>query len=208
MSGAPAILARLSALGARIERRGDKLILRAGGRSVPQPLVELARAAKAELLRLLDESDPAKALPGPPKARKQGIGEHLSAEASVSGAETQGTRLRRSPSGPTSILAQREHLSGAAETPAIEAPTSNLGTSSQTAATLLAPWFGQDPAQGEPPYDEPCPARRGVIRRPRGRFEHFCAVCGAWGAYGFEVAAKEPGRWYCFRHRATGILPQ
>jgi hypothetical protein len=71
-------------------------------------------------------------------------------------------------------------------------------------STLLAPWFGQDPAEGEPPYDEPCPARRGVIRCPRGRFEHFCAVCGAWGAFGFGVTSATPGRWYCFQHRASG----
>jgi hypothetical protein len=215
VSGVPAILARLSALGARIERRGDKLILCAGGRPVPQPLVEQARAAKAELLRLFDVSDPAnvltglpKALTGPPKALKQRTDEHLSAKAVVSAAETQGGRLRCSPSNSMSILTQREHLSGATETPATGASASNLGASSHTPATLFAPWFGQAPAEGEPPYDEPCPARRGVVRRPRGRFEHFCAVCGAWGAYGFEVTAKEPGRWYCFRHRASGILPQ
>jgi hypothetical protein len=71
----------------------------------------------------------------------------------------------------------------------------------EPASATLAPLFGQGPAEGEPPYDEPCLARRGVIRRPRGRFEHFCAVCGAWGAYGFGVTAEEPGRWYCFPHR-------
>jgi hypothetical protein len=55
----------------------------------------------------------------------------------------------------------------------------------------------------EPPYNEPCPALRGVVRRPRGRFEHFCAVCGAWGAFGFGVAGDAPGRWYCLKHRPS-----
>jgi hypothetical protein len=68
-------------------------------------------------------------------------------------------------------------------------------------ATLIAPWFGRDPAADEPPYDHPCSARRGVIRRPRGRFEHFCAVCGAWGGFGYGVAGAQPGRWYCLAHR-------
>ena len=47
----------------------------------------------------------------------------------------------------------------------------------------------------------PFSARRGVIRRPEGRFEHFCTVCGAWGAFGFGVTAERPGRWFCFDHR-------
>ena len=70
-------------------------------------------------------------------------------------------------------------------------------------ATVIAPvqWFEAEPPAAEPPYDQPCPARRGVIRHPRGRFEHFCAVCGGWGAFGFGVTGDAPGRWYCFRHR-------
>jgi hypothetical protein len=77
-------------------------------------------------------------------------------------------------------------------------------------ATVIAPaqWFEKDPTGDEPPYDQPFPARRGMIRYSEGRFEHFCAVCGAWGAFGFEVTAKEPGRWYCFGHRANGTQPQ
>ena len=73
-------------------------------------------------------------------------------------------------------------------------------------ATVMAPvqWFGADMTADEPPYDRPCLARRGVIRGPGSRFEHFCAVCGAWGAFGLGVTAEEPGRWYCLRHRATG----
>jgi hypothetical protein len=64
-----------------------------------------------------------------------------------------------------------------------------------------AQWFEADPAADEPPYDQPCPVRCGVIRYPQGRFEHFCAVCGAWGGFGYGAIGKEPGRWYCFAHR-------
>jgi hypothetical protein len=68
---------------------------------------------------------------------------------------------------------------------------------------VIAPgqWFEADPAADEPPYDQPCLARRGVIRRPQGRFEHFCITCGSWGAFGFGVTSENPGRWYCLRHR-------
>jgi hypothetical protein len=77
-------------------------------------------------------------------------------------------------------------------------------------ATVIAPaqWFEKDPVGDEPPYDQPYLARRGVIRCSAGRFEHFCVVCGAWGGFGFEVTAEEPGHWYCFRHRPGGIEPQ
>src|SRR5215469_94878 len=51
---AESILADLSALGARIERRGARLVLCPGYGPVPQLLVERARAAKPELLALLD----------------------------------------------------------------------------------------------------------------------------------------------------------
>ena len=70
-------------------------------------------------------------------------------------------------------------------------------------ATVIAPvqWFGAQSAADEPPYDQPCPVRCGVIRYPQGRFEHFCAVCGAWGGFGYGAIGKEPGRWYCFAHR-------
>jgi hypothetical protein len=80
----------------------------------------------------------------------------------------------------------------------------------RTDTTVIAPvqWFEGAAAPDEPPYDKPSPARRGLIRRPGGRFEHFCAICGAWGAFGLDVTAEEPGRWYCLRHRASGIEPQ
>jgi hypothetical protein len=100
---------------------------------------------------------------------------------------------------------------GAVETPAEEAPECKVCESAAswseaeaetTPVTLLAPRFGQDSAEGEPAYDQPSPARRGVVRHLEGRFEHFCAVCGAWGAFGFGGTAVMPGRWYCFQHRA------
>jgi hypothetical protein len=70
-------------------------------------------------------------------------------------------------------------------------------------ATVLSPpqWFAAASTSDEPPYDKPCIARRGLIRRPEGRFEHFCTVCGAWGAFGFGVTSHAPGRWFCSRHR-------
>jgi hypothetical protein len=73
-------------------------------------------------------------------------------------------------------------------------------------ATLIAPaqWF-EGVVGNEPPYYESSPARRGVIRYPDGRFEHFCPVCGSWGAFGYGVTAERPGRWFCFRHRALGL---
>ena len=72
--------------------------------------------------------------------------------------------------------------------------------------TVIAPvqWFEGAAAADEPPYDKPSPARRGLTRRPGGRFEHFCAVCGAWGSFGYGVSVKQTGRWFCFRHRELG----
>ena len=55
--------------------------------------------------------------------------------------------------------------------------------------------------ESEPFYHEPCPTRRGLIRRSEGRFEHFCAVCGSWGSFGFDVTSAAPGRRFCFQHR-------
>jgi hypothetical protein len=82
-------------------------------------------------------------------------------------------------------------------------PTPNFENPEDKRATVLSPpqWFAADSASDEPPYDEPCIARRGLVRRPEGRFEHFCAACGAWGAFGFGVTSDALGRWYCFQHR-------
>jgi len=65
-----------------------------------------------------------------------------------------------------------------------------------TGATMIAPvqWLAGGATADEPPYDEPC---------PQGRFEHFCAVCGAWGSFGYGITGEQLGRWYCFTHRPT-----
>ena len=48
------IMRELQALGARLERAGDRLILRAGSHPIPQSLVDRAREAKRGILALLD----------------------------------------------------------------------------------------------------------------------------------------------------------
>jgi hypothetical protein len=48
------VLRRLAALGASLECRGDKLVLRAGTRPVPAELIQSAREAKAELWKMLN----------------------------------------------------------------------------------------------------------------------------------------------------------
>jgi hypothetical protein len=82
-------------------------------------------------------------------------------------------------------------------------PAPNFENPEDGRATVLSPprWFAASSASDEPPYDKPCTIRRGLIRRPEGRFEHFCVTCGAWGAFGFGVTGDAAGRWYCFRHR-------
>jgi hypothetical protein len=47
------VLRQLSVLGARIECRGDKMVLRVGVRPVPPELIAAARASKAELAKML-----------------------------------------------------------------------------------------------------------------------------------------------------------
>jgi hypothetical protein len=78
------------------------------------------------------------------------------------------------------------------------------GTESQ----LIAPasWFARYASQHqeEPPYDQPCPDRRGRVKREGAAFLHFCVICGAWGAFGYDVFGDRPGRWYCFEHRPSG----
>jgi hypothetical protein len=68
---------------------------------------------------------------------------------------------------------------------------------------VIAPgqWFEPAATADEPPYDQPCPTRRGLIRRHSGRFEHFCHTCGRWGAFGYDVSAERLGRWFCLQHR-------
>lgn len=73
----------------------------------------------------------------------------------------------------------------------------------------LSPWFKRviPPVQGEPGFEIPCASRRGrVEERPDGLLLHFCAECGAWGAFGYGVhlGAGRLGRWYCAEHRPRG----
>jgi hypothetical protein len=56
-------------------------------------------------------------------------------------------------------------------------------------------------SEDEPPYDQPCFARRGRVERQGSAFLHFCVTCGSWGAYGYGVTGDRPGRWYCLPHR-------
>jgi hypothetical protein len=69
-------------------------------------------------------------------------------------------------------------------------------------AALLAPgiWFDRFGPPGEPPFDQPCPSRRGLVERRGAMFLHFCASCGAWGAFGYGAVGDRPGRWYCREH--------
>jgi hypothetical protein len=76
-------------------------------------------------------------------------------------------------------------------------------------AELLAPspWFERvvmPAVGGEPSLEMPCASRRGRVDvRQDGLLLHFCAKCGAWGAFGYGVnlRAGRQGRWYCGRHR-------
>ena len=50
------------------------------------------------------------------------------------------------------------------------------------------------------PDDEPDPRRIGLIRHDP--FEHFCAICGRWGAWGVgaDIRSGDIGTWYCREH--------
>ena len=53
------------------------------------------------------------------------------------------------------------------------------------------------------PYGKPTPDRVGVVRQ-EPFLEHFCAVCGAGGPFGFgaDLIADAPGVWACAAHKA------
>lgn len=75
-----------------------------------------------------------------------------------------------------------------------------------------APWFERvvAPVKGEPGFESACATRRGRIEKlPDGLLLHFCAECGAWGAFGYGVNLRvgRPGRWYCAKHRPQGCAP-
>jgi hypothetical protein len=57
--------------------------------------------------------------------------------------------------------------------------------------------------QGEPALEQPCSARRGRVDELGGVLLHFCAECGRFGPFGYDVRLRrgELGRWYCREHR-------
>ncbi len=73
-----------------------------------------------------------------------------------------------------------------------------------------SPWFERviPRAEAEPGLELPCASRRGRVEdRPDGVLLHFCAECGAWGAFGYGVhlrAGRLGRRWYCGQHRPRG----
>jgi hypothetical protein len=100
-------------------------------------------------------------------------------------------------------------LAGLATLAATRADSQNRVSpdSDGTSAELLAPLFKPAPlAESEPGFGEPCVARRGRVEARDGRFLHFCAECGAWGAFGYGVnlRAGQLGHWYCGAHRPQG----
>jgi hypothetical protein len=73
-----------------------------------------------------------------------------------------------------------------------------------------APWFKRvvSPVKGEPGFESACATRRGRIEKlPDGLLLHFCAECGAWGAFGYGVNLRmgRLGRWYCAKHRPQWV---
>lgn len=40
-------------------------------------------------------------------------------------------------------------------------------------------------------------------------FEHYCAECGQWAVFGYDVCLREDrlGRWYCAAHRPSAPAP-
>jgi len=57
------------------------------------------------------------------------------------------------------------------------------------------------------PANQPDPSRIGMVRLELDTpFEHYCAVCGAWGAFGFggDHTPEKPGVWFCGDHREEG----
>jgi hypothetical protein len=89
------------------------------------------------------------------------------------------------------------------ETATPEIQESNFDHSSEhpETAAIVAPvqWFANPDA--ELGYEEPCAARRGVIRQRGPMFEHFCEACGDWGAFGYGHLNGAAGHWYCRQHR-------
>ena len=81
-------------------------------------------------------------------------------------------------------------------------------------ADLLSPspWFERvmPPADGELGLEHPSATRRGLVEKlSNDLYLHFCAKCGAWGAFGYGVDFRlgRLGRWYCSAHRPQGATP-
>jgi hypothetical protein len=74
--------------------------------------------------------------------------------------------------------------------------------SSSFAARTELVWVQSAPSVGLN-YKTPCSERRGRVENADGAFLHFCAECGAWGAYGYGVdpRAGHLGVWFCAEHR-------
>jgi hypothetical protein len=72
-------------------------------------------------------------------------------------------------------------------------------------ALPLTPGFARvvEQADGEAGLEQPCAARRGRVQALDSGFLHFCAECGRFAAFGYEVhlRAERLGRWYCGEHR-------
>lgn len=69
----------------------------------------------------------------------------------------------------------------------------------QAEPVATAPYFKPD--------TEPDPSRVGLVLWEEGQpFVHYCAVCGAWGSFGFDVDLRNDrlGRWYCMAHKPEG----
>ena len=71
MTAARNIIRELQALGARLEGDGERLVLHAGSRAIPQPLVQQARDAKRAILTLLG----ATIAPSTPAGNRGGLSE-------------------------------------------------------------------------------------------------------------------------------------
>jgi hypothetical protein len=66
------------------------------------------------------------------------------------------------------------------------------------------------PADGELGLEQPSAARRGRVEKlSNDLYLHFCAECGAWGAFGYGVNFRvgRLGRWYCAAQRPQGATP-
>jgi hypothetical protein len=92
----------------------------------------------------------------------------------------------------------------------ILAALANTANGAELPATT--PWFERAILRidGEPGLELPCAARRGRLQELDGAVVlHFCAECGAWATYGYDVnlRAGRLGSWYCPAHRSRGGMP-